>query len=61
MFKFIFFIIHVILFVIAAVEIIASDRDTLKKVLWLLFIFFFPVVGLIVYYLFGRRPRARLA
>ena len=61
MFKFIFFIIHVILFVIAAVEIIGSDRDMLKKVLWLLFIFFFPVVGLIIYYLFGRRPRPRLA
>jgi hypothetical protein len=61
MFKFLFFIVHVVLFLIAAVEIMASDRELFKKVLWLLFIFFFPVLGLIIYYLFGRRPRARLA
>jgi hypothetical protein len=61
MFKFIFFIIHLILFLIAAVEIVGSDRSVGKKILWMLFILFFPVFGLIIYYLFGRRPRPRLA
>lgn len=47
-------IIHLILFIIAAVEIIGSGMDLVKKVVWLLVIFFFPLVGLIIYYLIGR-------
>lgn len=48
-------IIHLILFIIAAVEILSSSKDLLKKVLWLLVIFLFPLVGLIIYYLIGRK------
>ncbi|MEZ6235030.1 MAG: PLDc N-terminal domain-containing protein [Phycisphaerales bacterium] len=47
-------LIHLILFIIAAVEIIKSGMDPLKKVLWLLVIFLFPLIGLIIYFLIGR-------
>lgn len=48
-------IVHLILFLIAAVEILGSNRDLMSKVLWLLVIFLFPLVGLIIYYLIGRK------
>ena len=43
-----------ILDIIAIVEVAGSHRSTGSKVLWCLLIFFFPVLGLILYYLFGR-------
>ncbi|MFB3132969.1 MAG: PLD nuclease N-terminal domain-containing protein [Rhodothermales bacterium] len=43
-----------ILNIIALVEVFGSNRDTGSKVLWCLLIFFFPILGLILYYLFGR-------
>ena len=43
-----------VLDVIALVEIAGSARSTGSKVLWALFIIFFPLLGLIVYYIFGR-------
>ena len=43
-----------ILNIIALVEIFGSNRDTTNKVLWGLFIFFFPILGIIIYYMFGR-------
>lgn len=46
--------IHLILFLIAAVEILTSAKPLLHKVLWLLLVFFFPIVGLIIYFLLGR-------
>lgn len=47
-------IIHLILFVIAAVEIITGGKPLAHKVLWLLLILFLPLIGLIIYYLVGR-------
>ncbi len=44
-----------ILDIIALVEVFGSDRDTTSKVLWCLLIFFFPILGIIIYYLFGRK------
>ena len=45
----------VILDVIALIEVFGSDRRTTgDKILWTIVIVFFPVFGLIVYYLFGR-------
>ena len=43
-----------ILNIIALVEVFGSNRDTTSKVLWCLLIFFFPILGIIIYYLFGR-------
>lgn len=47
-------IIHLILFIIAAVEIVSGGKSIGMKVVWLLVIFLFPLIGLIVYYLAGR-------
>ena len=47
-------LIHLILFLIAAFEILSSSKSLGTKVLWLLVIFLLPVVGLIVYFLVGR-------
>ena len=41
--------------VIALVEVWKSARSDGDKLLWSLLIVFFPVLGLIIYYLFGRR------
>ena len=45
----------VILDIIALVEVFGSPRSTGDKVLWGVFIIFAPLLGCIVYYLFGRR------
>lgn len=47
-------LIHLILFIIAAIEIVTSGKPLLHKVLWLLLIFLLPLVGLIIYFLLGR-------
>lgn len=39
------------------VEIFNSSRPPLHKLLWVLFVFFFPILGLIVYYLFSNRDQ----
>ena len=43
-----------ILDIVAIVEIFKGSRDTGSKLLWTLLILFFPVVGLLIYFLFGR-------
>lgn len=47
-------LIIVILDVIALVEVIGSNRKTGDKLLWSLLIIFFPLLGIILYYMFGR-------
>lgn len=47
-------ILHLILFLIAAFEILTGSKSLGQKVLWLLIIFLLPIVGLIIYYLIGR-------
>ena len=47
-------LLHLILFLIAAFEILTSSKELLHKVLWLLLILLFPLIGLIIYYLMGR-------
>ena len=41
--------------ILALIEIVGSNRSTGDKVLWALLIIFFPILGLILYYLFGRK------
>ncbi|GDX97903.1 hypothetical protein LBMAG48_03070 [Phycisphaerae bacterium] len=48
-------LLHLILWVIAAVDIVKSSRSLGSKVLWLLVILLLPVVGLILYYVVGRK------
>lgn len=50
-------LLHLILFLIAAFEILTSAKSLLHKVLWLLLIFLLPIVGLIIYFLLGRGGR----
>jgi hypothetical protein len=45
----------VILDIIALVELLGSSRTTGNKVLWSLFIIFFPFLGCLVYFFFARR------
>ncbi|MBX3354381.1 MAG: PLDc N-terminal domain-containing protein [Phycisphaeraceae bacterium] len=47
-------LIHLVLFIIAAIEIASSTKPLMHKVLWLLLIFLLPLVGLIIYFLVGR-------
>ncbi|KAF1836740.1 hypothetical protein BDW02DRAFT_492808 [Decorospora gaudefroyi] len=44
-----------VLDIIAWIEIFKSNRPVANKVIWALVVFLFPVVGMIVYYLFSNR------
>ncbi len=44
----------VILDIIALIELAGGPKSTGDKVLWALIIIFFPVLGCILYYFFGR-------
>ncbi|KAM7192848.1 hypothetical protein V8F20_008645 [Naviculisporaceae sp. PSN 640] len=48
-------LIVLILDIIFFVEIIKSNRPPSHKLLWSLFIFLFPILGIIVYWLFSNR------
>jgi hypothetical protein len=48
-------VLHLILWVIAAIEIIKSGKSLGGKILWLLVILLLPLVGLIIYYIAGRK------
>lgn len=44
-----------VLDVIAILDVFKSSQDTGKKVLWIVLILLLPVVGLILYYLLGKK------
>lgn len=48
-------VLHLILWVIAAIDIVKSGKSLGAKVLWLLVILFLPLIGLILYYFVGRK------
>ncbi len=43
-----------ILDIFAIIDVLKSNQEQGKKVLWVLLIFFLPLVGLILYYLVGK-------
>ena len=47
-------LIVLILDILAIVEIFKSSKDTTHKLLWSLLILLAPVLGLVIYWLFGR-------
>lgn len=47
-------ILHLVLWIIAAVEILSSRKSPGEKILWVLVILLLPLVGLIIYYVIGR-------
>lgn len=48
-------IIHLVLFIMALIQILGSGMSLGSKILWLAVVFFFPIIGLIVYLLVGRK------
>ena len=50
-------IIHLCLVIYAAIQIWNSSADQTKKLIWILVVAIFPLVGLIVWFFIG--PRAR--
>lgn len=44
-----------VLDIIALVDIFKSSMSTGKKLLWALVILIFPVIGMILYFLFGKK------
>ncbi|HRJ49164.1 MAG: PLDc N-terminal domain-containing protein [Phycisphaeraceae bacterium] len=48
-------IVHLVLFLIAAFEILQSGRPLMNKVLWLVVILLLPILGLVAYFLVGRK------
>jgi hypothetical protein len=51
-------LIVLVLDIIAILDVLKSSMDTGKKVLWIVLIVLLPVIGLILYYLVGRKKAA---
>jgi len=43
-----------VLDIIVIIEIFKSSKDMVTKLLWTLLVLAFPLIGLIIYYFFGR-------
>lgn len=48
-------VLHLVLWLVAAFEILNSTKKAGEKVLWLLLIFLLPVIGLVLYFFLGRK------
>lgn len=46
-------IIHLALVIYAALQIFNSSADTVKKIIWILIVAIFPLIGLIVWFFIG--------
>ena len=46
-------LVHLVLVVYAAIQIIGSSADNVKKIIWFLIVLVFPLVGLIVWFFIG--------
>ncbi len=44
-----------VLDIVAVVDLFKSGQDTGKKVLWLVLILLLPVIGMILYFLIGKK------
>ncbi len=53
--QFIIGLIVLVIDIVAILEIVKSDFASGKKILWVLLILFLPIIGLILYYLVGRK------
>ena len=47
-------LIILILDIIAIVDVLKSSRDVVGKLLWILLILILPVIGMVLYFIFGR-------
>jgi uncharacterized membrane protein YhaH (DUF805 family) len=48
-------LIVLILDIVAIVDCVKRSMDTGKKVLWILLILFLPILGMVLYFLVGRK------
>jgi hypothetical protein len=48
-------LLHLILWIIAVVDIVKSDKSLLVKALWIVVVLLMPLFGIILYYLIGRK------
>lgn len=48
-------LIILIIDVVVILDIVNSDKDTEKKVLWTIAVIFLPILGPLLYYFIGRR------
>ncbi len=46
-------LVHFALVIYAAVKIFGSSADTMKKIIWIVIVAVFPLVGLIVWFFIG--------
>jgi hypothetical protein len=53
----IFFLLVTILCVVALVDILRSEFTGYNKLIWLLVVTIFPLVGSLVYFVFGRKQK----
>jgi len=44
-----------VLDIIAIIDVLKSSMDTVKKIIWTAVIIFLPLLGLILYFLLGRK------
>lgn len=45
----------IVLDIIAIVDALQSSMDTNKKTLWIILILFLPVIGMVLYFLMGKK------
>ena len=45
----------IIIDVLVIIDILRSNKDTEKKLLWIIAVIFLPILGPILYYVIGRR------
>ena len=48
-------LIVLILDIVAIVDVLKSSMDTGKKALWIILILFLPVIGMVLYFLLGKK------
>jgi len=46
-------IVHLALLIYAAIQILGSSADTMRKIIWIVVVAIFPLVGLIVWFFVG--------
>ena len=46
-------LVHLALVIYAAIQIFGSSADTMKKILWIVIVALFPLIGLIVWFFVG--------
>jgi hypothetical protein len=48
-------LIILVLDIIAIVDVVKSSMDTAKKILWIILVLILPVIGMILYFLTGKK------